>query len=773
MSSDSDVEQEAPTRLSTAHVDWGRIEHKLANLPTLERLLQEEDPTDFSAADVAAASVFVRELVATEPHCDTDIEKAQRRLQKKYRRVFKKSLLLAGYKHLVRQALTRDAAASAAGSSSANVAAPDALPVPDMEDLGLGAPGGTASPAPTQTASVVCPVLERYLVFKAPRSQSGVLVVTVFTSAYPDGQRFSCQWNCYYCPNEPGQPRSYLLNEPGVRRANRLEFDPYRQFEERVRSLVAIGHPADKVELLVLGGTWESYPVAYRDRFIRDLFYAANTMFDPPSTPRRPPLDLLQEQLLNESAHCKIIGVTLETRPDTVNPAMLVELRRYGCTRVQLGVQHTDDGILTYVNRQSTREDTRNAIKLLKDSCFKVDIHLMPDLPGATPALDRVMFDDVLSDPYLQADQWKVYPCQTTPFTVIEQWYKEGKYVPYGLDNLIEVLLYAKARVHPWIRINRVIRDIPVDYVLAGVEVANLRQLLALKLRERGERCRCIRCREVKGDKDVAHKAKAAVLRERRYAASEGTEVFLSFETPTAEETILGFLRLRLDMQNRDCPFSELDACALIRELHVYGNLLPTYTEEAGAGAGAAAPAAAQHTGIGRRLLERAEAIAREAGYTQIAVISGVGVRGYYKRRGYHLVAAHRGGFLIKALDAAEETAVADGARAATSTPAPAVFSLERDEDLLQRLARRRATCAASSLLETPPPRQTSPLSATAISQLREDTVTWCAGLRRRALTWWASVAHKLPRSECGDAEKGDHDDGESGAEVERSGNSL
>jgi ELP3 family radical SAM enzyme/protein acetyltransferase len=749
MSSDSDIEESPLSTQTHADVDWGRVNHKLANLPTLEKLLREENPNAHTAQELEAASLFVRDLIAMHPQSDADVERAQRRLQKKYHRVFKKSLLLAGYKHLIYAA----AAAEAGEGTPVMAEASSGCALKDVEDM----VASTASPplgssaahlstvnaaprSPDGLAALVCPVLEGFLVSKAPRSQSGVLVVTVFTSPYPDGQTFSCQWNCYYCPNEPGQPRSYLLNEPGVRRANRLEFDPCRQFEDRVHSLMAIGHPADKVELLVLGGTWESYPLSYRERFIRDLFYAANVLFDPPLAPRRPPLDLLQEQLLNESARCKIIGVTLETRPDTINAPMLVELRRFGCTRVQLGIQHTDDAILTLVNRQSTREDAANAIKLLKDSCFKVDIHLMPDLPGASPNIDKAMFDDVLTSPYLQADQWKIYPCQTTPFSVIEQWFKEGRYHPYGLEPLIEVLLYAKARVHPWIRINRVIRDIPVDYVLAGVEVANLRQLLAVKLQERGERCRCIRCREVKGDKKVVEKLKTAVVKERTYDASEGTEVFISVETPTNDETIFGFLRLRLHIRNWDTPFPELTSCALIRELHVYGHLLPTYTEESGSGS-TAAPAA-QHTGIGRRLLERAEAIAREAGYADIAVISGVGVRGYYKRHGYRLVAAHRGAFLVKSLQPPGtcDTVVAAASSSAavsvtTSSASPQGFSLARDEALVQRLTAKRERARGTAA------------AAQAGSALCFHALGLVAAVRRRAATWWAQRKRRREES--------------------------
>ncbi|ESL11703.1 histone acethyltransferase-like protein [Trypanosoma rangeli SC58] len=621
--------------------DLAKVQAKLRNLPTLERLLAEKDPNAYTDQQIETAMTFIEALAQAQPSSVEQIEQHLRKLMKKHRMVAKKSLLLAAYRRWLQAETGRS---------------------------------GNA-------------VLERYLVFKTPRSQSGVLVVTVFTSPYPEGQKFSCKWNCYYCPNEPGNPRSYLLNEPGVRRANRLAFDAYTQFQDRVRSLVAIGHPADKVELLVLGGTWESYPLTYRESFIRDLFYAANTMPEGSEggddssgnaeasqiRPVRPPLDLMQEQMLNESARCKVIGITLETRPDTVNEEMLQQLRRFGCTRVQLGVQHTDDAVLLAVNRQSTREQAVRAIKLLKDSCFKVDIHLMPDLPGSTPAGDKAMFDDVLYSPDLQADQWKIYPCQTTPFTVIEQWFKEGKYQPYGLDNLIEVILHAKRRVQPWVRLNRVIRDIPHDYILGGVEVSNLRQLLAAQLQREGSRCQCIRCREVKTDAVAADKLEEATLVERRYAGSEGEEVFVSYETLDGL-TLFGFLRLRLHIQNWVTPFDELRLCALIRELHVYGRLVPTHTK------GDAAKT--QHRGVGSLLLERAESIARAAGYSRIAVISGVGVRNYYRRKGYVMVSRPScGAFLVKELQVITNAeGQREGGEGATEVEPTTTFHVEEAE---------------------------------------------------------------------------------------------
>jgi ELP3 family radical SAM enzyme/protein acetyltransferase len=560
-----------------------------------------------------------------------------------------------------------------------------------------------------------CVPLEEVLTTKASKSQSGVLVVTVLTSPYPSvaggkKQRFSCKWNCYYCPNEPGQPRSYLRDEPAVLRANQNQFDAVMQFTERCATLAQNGHPVDKVELLVLGGTWASYPLEYREAFCRDLYYAANTFWQ--RADKRPRRSLLEEQTLNESAATKIIGLTLETRPDTIDEDEIRLLRSYGCTRVQLGVQHVDAAVLDRVNRGHGRAETATALRLLKDACYKVDIHLMPNLPGATPAVDLAMFDAVLYDEDLQADQWKIYPCEVTPWTVIKKWFDEGSYVPYAEDALVELLMDVKSRVHPWIRLNRVVRDIPSNYILGGVDAPNLREDILVAMRRRGLRCKCIRCREVgdigglnqlgekhgardanRGGEGLAEtkgakgrmtksqrrasrkggeKARAknlgrsranrdgvlarrsgeklvrgAVLTRRFYRASGGDEHFLSFETRD-QHTIFGFVRLRLP-DSKAAPaaaFESLRDCALIRELHVYGQLAPAATKSTRLASRLFD--SQQHRGFGRRLMEDAEAIAAHAGFRKIAVIAGIGTRDYYRRMGYVLVPD--GGYLIKDL---------------------------------------------------------------------------------------------------------------------------
>ena len=488
------------------------------------------------------------------------------------------------------------------------------------------------------------------LVNKPTRSASGVLPVTVFTSPKPTWeekhgnttiiktQNFSCDWNCYYCPNEPNQPRSYLLKEPGVLRANQNDFDEIKQFNARVRNLLEMGHPIDKLEILILGGTWESYPKLYREQFIRNILYAANTYFD--KEPKRDPHPIELESYLQtgifkywenyENPKVKIIGITIETRPDTINEEMIKELRRLQVTRLQVGVQHTDNKILKKINRGCQIEDAHRAFKLLKDNCFKIDIHLMPDLPGSSPEQDLKMFDEVLHDERLQVDQWKIYPCATVPWTVIKQWYDSGKYQPYGDSEMTDVLCEIKRQVHPWIRLNRVVRDIPSEYIMAGNSNPGLRSMLPKEMEKRGYRCRCIRCREV----GTNPPEEEPVLKVRKYLAQQGTEYFISYETED-EKHLFGFLRLRIT--DEESIFKELSGCALVRELHVYGTLLPHHDKSL--------KVHTQHRGYGTKLLKKAEEIALEHGRNKVAVISGVGVRKFYYDRGYELV---NGNFMIK-----------------------------------------------------------------------------------------------------------------------------
>ena len=486
-------------------------------------------------------------------------------------------------------------------------------------------------------------ILENALITSRCRGVSGVSVITIFLSPYPNGQKFTCKWNCSYCPNEPGQPRSYLFGEPGVLRANQTGFDCVKQMLARIKAYQVNGHPTDKFEVLILGGTIHSYPKEYLEQYMRDIFYAANICADD-DNPAREPLTLHEEKQINTNSEHRVIGVTVETRPDCITPAELRDFRRWGVTRVQIGIQHTDDEILRRVNRGCSHKHTLQALQLLRDSCFKVDIHIMPNLPGATPQKDKEMMDIVLQD--LHPDQVKVYPCETTPFTKILEDYKAGIYVPYSDNELEEVIIYWKTNVHPWIRNNRIVRDIPNGYIIAGVKTSSQRQDFQRAMEDRGLTCRCIRCREA-----GRHNADPAdgKLKVRSYFAQGGMEYFVSWESQD-EQVLFGFLRLRIPKYAETHEvFPELAETALIRELHVYGRTFAV-GEQAKNGKSGDTPVA-QHLGIGQQLLQAAENLAKYDGYERLAVISGVGVQNYYKRFGYQL-APGEGEFMIKDIHA-------------------------------------------------------------------------------------------------------------------------
>lgn len=492
------------------------------------------------------------------------------------------------------------------------------------------------------------PDFYKVILKRAMRSQSGVLVVTVFTHAHPEfidsktgekkKQKFSCKHNCYYCPLEPPseengwmeQPRSYLSKEPGVARSVQVGYDTVAQVHLRIAQYIRMGHQIDKLEVLVLGGTFSEYPKEYQYEFVRDIYYASNTALGNHRHERFP---LETEILLNESSRVRVIGLTLETRPDTITLDEIKLFRKFGCTRVQMGMQHTDDKILKLSNRGHGIQDTRNAIKLLKDNCYKLDLHVMPNLLGSNPEKDIEMINQILYDSSLQADQLKLYPVSVVPWSMYEKMYKDGRYKPYSDEKLKEVLLYAMKNMHPWIRLNRVIRDIPMQDILGGCSVPNMREELD-KLSESKD----IRSREVKGKPLGKYYRKV-----RKYEASSGTEIFISYESKD-EKTIYGFLRLRIPrfpqstQNNRDEILPDMKNSALIRECHVYSTLSKVGQNND--------KDSSQHKGIGTRLLKDAELFALMNGYSSLICISGIGVREYYRKRGYTITTEH--GYLKK-----------------------------------------------------------------------------------------------------------------------------
>lgn len=445
------------------------------------------------------------------------------------------------------------------------------------------------------------------------RNLSGVAVITVLTKPY------YCPGRCVYCPTEARMPKSYLANEPGAARALRHEFDPFRQVTSRLESLKANGHNTDKCELIVLGGTWDAYPKRYQTWFIKRCFDAFNE-----SKSR----SLDEAKTKNETAPNRVIGLTLETRPDHVDHAEAKRLRWLGCTRVQLGVQTTDQEILDLIKRDQTNEQVITATRILKEAGFKISHHYMQDLPGSTYEKDLRSIQDAFQTPDYQPDHVKIYPTAVIKTAVLYRWWKDGKYTPYEPDELLRLLIEIKKLVPEWVRIERLVRDIPSESILAGNKITNLRQIM----KQEGAECRCIRCREPRFGAVEKDDMELVV---RQYEASGGQEYFISYESHDGD-TLYAFTRLRLQELKKHW-MKELQDTAIIREIHTYG-----VVQAIDSGKGAV-----QHLGLGKKLMAEAERIAKEQGYQRIAVIAGIGVREYFRKKlGYHL----EGEYMVKNL---------------------------------------------------------------------------------------------------------------------------
>ncbi len=449
--------------------------------------------------------------------------------------------------------------------------------------------------------------LEQRLRGRPVRTISGVAPVAVLTKPYP------CPGQCIFCPAQAQAPKSYLDGEPGVLRAVQNDYDPYRQTHARIEALQAIGHPTDKVELLILGGTWSFYPEEYRHWFLRRCLDALNESES--ST-------LAEAMLRNETAPHRNVGLVIETRPDWITPQEVLALRQQGVTKVQVGAQSFDDRILSLNRRGHSVEDIRRAVRLLRLGGFKIVLHWMPNLYGATPDSDLEDFRRLWDDPALRPDELKIYPTALLEGTELYRLWREGKYTPYDEETLIELLIRCKAMIQPYCRLNRLMRDIPANYIVAGTTKSNLRQIVQRRMHAQGQHCRCIRCREVRGKvtTDFSHPQ----LETLTYETDATQEHFLQMLTP--EGYLAGFLRLSLPRAPRDMlPIPEIRSAAIVRELHIYGPAQAL--GERGWGV--------QHRGLGTHLLERAADIARAAGFRELAVIAAIGTRPYYRERGF------------------------------------------------------------------------------------------------------------------------------------------
>lgn len=495
------------------------------------------------------------------------------------------------------------------------------------------------------------PEFLQYIQKRRVRTMSGVAPVTVMTKPFP------CPGKCTYCPTDVRMPKSYLPSQPAAQRAFRQRFNPYTQVFVRLKALYMTGHEVSKVDLRVIGGTWSSYPKKYQTNFIKSCLKAMNefpaklkmeagqekfrksklkspygldnvsTLLVKPITPRQ---SLAEVVKTNEMAAVRCIGINIETRPDNINQAEIKRLRHLGVTKVEIGVQTTDDHVQELTKRGHDLACVRQATELLKDSGFKISYHMMPNLPGSNPELDKKMIKEIFQNPAYQPDYLKIYPCVVLPRTALSVSFRKGEFKPYDDATLEDILEDNLKSIPEWCRLDRLARDIPANEIEAGTKISNIRQLIEARLRKQNINPRDIRFREVMDENIDLKNIKLVV---RKYPASHGQEYFLSYEDPVKDK-IIALLRLRLPLQTF---LPELKKAALIREVHVYGQQVAVGDHLTGK---------KQHLGWGSRLMLEAEKLAAANGFKKMAVISGIGTREYYKKKGYKLI----GTYMLKEL---------------------------------------------------------------------------------------------------------------------------
>jgi elongator complex protein 3 len=455
---------------------------------------------------------------------------------------------------------------------------------------------------------------------KLARTISGITPVAVMS------QPMGCPGACVYCPTFRGSPQSYTPESPAVIRGRVCDFDAAAQVRLRLKAFTGMGHSTDKVEIIVMGGTFLSAHPVYQYRFIKDCYDALNGISS---------TTLEEAKQINETARFRCVGLCVETRPDVCGADEISRLLDFGATRIELGVQTLEDDIFDLVRRGHHVGEVIGATRRLKNCGFKVHYHWMPGLPGMTPQRDLNVTRQLFLDQKFRPDGLKLYPTMVIVGTELEYWYREGRYKPYDDETMIRLLADIKIEVPPYVRISRVLRDVPQQFIVGGLK-NSVRDAVKTLLRDRGTPCQCVRCREIGHRRRDGWEIGKPALTRITYLASGGKEVFL--EISDEQKTLFGLLRLRiqdtplLDSEDRS-PF------AVIRELHVYGTEVPL---------GRQRNDAAQHYGIGKWLVREAEQIARdEFGATTIFILSGVGARDYYRREfGYEL----RGGYMVRRL---------------------------------------------------------------------------------------------------------------------------
>lgn len=502
-------------------------------------------------------------------------------------------------------------------------------------------------------------ILQINLQTKKVRTISGVTPVTVLTKPFP------CPGRCIFCPNDVRMPKSYLSDEPGAQRAARNKFDPYAQTYNRLVAYKAIGHPTDKIELIILGGTWTSYPEAYQIWFVKRCFDAMNDFqentpaisietdlsqpFDESKLedingeeinktynqvvslailPKAKSLEesstwenLFEVQKINEQASTRCIGLVIETRPDEINEEEVIRIRKLGATKVQIGFQSLNDDVLLKNNRGHDVQTTRNAVNLLRRAGFKIHAHWMPNLYGSSPENDISDFKKMFSEGDFMPDELKVYPCSLIASAELMQYYKNGLWKPYTRDELVHVLKEIFKLTPSYCRITRMIRDIGSHDIVTGNKTTNIREIVENELKKEKVILSEIRSREIR---DVHIQKSDLHLDIYQYITSVSDEYFLQYVTK--ENKIAGFLRLSLPFDRDNHFIEELKGSAIIREIHIYGPSIEIGESEEGK---------PQHLGLGKSLIEKAKEISTKNRYKKLAVISSIGTREYYKNNGF------------------------------------------------------------------------------------------------------------------------------------------
>jgi elongator complex protein 3 len=459
---------------------------------------------------------------------------------------------------------------------------------------------------------------------RTTRSISGVSVIAIMTKP------LECPGTCIYCPGVESQPdekvaQSYTGKEPAAMRSIHYGYDPYRQVRSRIEDLEAIGHSVDKIELIIMGGTFLSASKKYQERFVKGALEAIINER----------VDTLEEAIKKaEVSERRVIGITIETRPDYCKKSHVDSILDYGTTRVEIGIQTVYDEIYHLIKRGHTTKDSIEAIRIAKDAGLKINAHVMPNLPGSTIEKDLNAFEELFSNPDYRPDMLKIYPCLVINGTELYKWWKDGKYTPYPLDDLVDLIATAKQQLPSYVRIQRIMRDIPAPLIEAGCKKSNLRQLVQNRLREWDATCNCIRCREYgiqkrKGNVQLGSMGDVELYR-MDYMASKGKEIFLSLENKQ-EDYLIGYLRLRKPSALAHRPELNDGKTLVVREIKVVGELVPKDISPH-------KKTQVQHRGYGSTLLETAENISKkDFNAEKISVISGIGVRDWFYNMGYEL----------------------------------------------------------------------------------------------------------------------------------------